>query len=206
MIAKPKGDTSNCASYRPISLLLVMSKLFEKIFVCHLYPFITELIPNHQFGFRSGHSTIDQVHRIVEVINKTFEDGDVCSAIFFDVAKAFDKVWHKGLIFKLHKYLPTQYAELLESYLYQRSFRIKQDQHFSELKEIKASVPQGSVLGPILYLLYTADLPQVKGGFTATFADDTAFLASKKTSTNRLLDSLCRSLFSWTGPRNGRSS
>ena len=200
MIPKLKGDSSDCASYRPISLLPVMSKLFEKIILKQLDPYISKIIPNHQFGFRNKHSTIDQVHRIVDIINKALEDGNVCSAIFFDVSKAFDKVWHEGLIFKMRKLLPVHFAELLESYLSGRSFRIKQDNSFSELKEIKAGVPQGSVLGPILYLLFTADLPDLKSNVTATFADDTAFLAigrNEHESTSRVASSV--SLFSdWT--------
>jgi hypothetical protein len=72
--------------------------------------------------------------------------------------------------------LPKQYAEILESYLTERFFRIKQDV-YSELKEIKAGVPQGSVLGPVLYLLYTTDLPKLENSIVATFAYDTAILA-----------------------------
>jgi len=69
------------------------------------------------------------------------------------VAQAFGKVWHKGLNCKLRTILPKQYAENLESYLTERFFRIKQGDAYFELKEIKAGVPQGSVLGPVLYLL-----------------------------------------------------
>ena len=93
-----------------------------------------------------------------------------------DVAQAFDKVWHKGLICKLRTILPKQYKEILESYLTERFFRIKQGDAYSELKEIKAGVPQGSVLGPIIYLLYTSDLPKLENSTVATFADDTRIL------------------------------
>jgi len=94
-----------------------------------------------------------------------------------DVAQAFDKVWHKGLNYKLRIILPKQYAEILESYLAERFFRIKQGDAYSELEEIKAGVPQGSVLGPVPYLLYTSDLPVLESSTVATFADDTAMLA-----------------------------
>lgn len=179
MILKPGKPPNGVKSYRPISLLPIISKLFEKLVLTRLKPIIERkrLIPNHQFGFRHKHSTIDQVHRITDIIEKVFEEEKVCSTIFLDVAQAFDKVWHSGLILKLNKLLPKQYAELLESYISDRLFRIKQDDEYSELKDIKAGVPQGSVLGPTLYLLYTCDLPHIDNVTIATFADDTAILA-----------------------------
>jgi hypothetical protein len=95
------------------------------------------------------HATIDQVHRITSVIEKALEEKKVCSTIFLDVAQAFDKFWHDGLIYKLETFLPKQYAQILKSYITERHFRIKQEA-YSDLKDIKAGVPQGSVLGPVL--------------------------------------------------------
>ena len=179
MIPKPGKPPHETTSYRPISLLPVMSKLFEKLLLKRLKPIIDEknLIPNHQFGFRNQHSTIDQVHRITDTIEKTLEEKKVCSAIFLDVAQAFDKVWHAGLNYKLKMLLPTQFSKILKSYISERYFRIKQEDAFSVLKKIQAGVPQGSVLGPVLYLLYTSDLPTFNENIVATFADDTAILA-----------------------------
>ena len=93
------------------------------------------------------------------------------------MAQAFDKVRHKGLNYKLRTTLPKQYAQILELYLAQRLFWVKQGDAYSVLKKIKARVPQGSVLGPVLYLLYTSDLPKLENSTVATFADDTAILA-----------------------------
>jgi retron-type reverse transcriptase len=184
MIPKPGKPPHNAASYRRISLLPVMSKLFEKLLVKRLKPIIERknLIPNHQFGFRSKHSTNDQVHRITNVIEIAPEGEKVCSAIF-------DKVWHEGLNYKLRTILPQKYAKILESYLAERFFRVKQGDAYSKLNEIKAGVPQGSVLGPILYLLYISDLPELGNNTVATFADDTAILAvgtSNEESTGKL--------------------
>ena len=81
--------------------------------------------------------------------------------MFLDVAQAFDKAWHEELNHKLRTILHKQYAEILESYLTERFFRIKQVDAYSELKEIKAEVLQGSVLGPVLHLLYASDLPKL---------------------------------------------
>jgi len=178
MIPKPGNPPHEAASYRPILLLPVMSKLFEKLLIKRLKPVIERktLIPSHQFGFRSKHSTIDQVHRITNIVENALEEK-VCSAVFLDVAQAFDKVWHEGLNYKLRTILPKQYAEILESYLAERFFRIKQGDAYSELKEIQAGVPQVSVLGPVLYLLYASDLPVLESSTVATFADNTAILA-----------------------------
>ena len=105
------------------------------------------------------------------------------------MAQAFDKVWHKGLNYKLRTILPEQYAQILESHLAERFFRAKQGDAYSALKEIKAGVPQRSVLGQVLYLLYTSDLPKLENSIVAAFADDTAILAvgsSNQESTGEL--------------------
>jgi hypothetical protein len=110
LIPKPGKPQLDAASYRPISLLPVMSKLFEKLLIKRLKPIIERktLIPNHQFGFRGKHLTIDQVHKITNIIEIALEDKKVCSAIFMDVAQAFDKVWHEELNHKLRTILPKQ--------------------------------------------------------------------------------------------------
>lgn len=202
MISKPGKPAHEVNSYRPISLLPIMSKIFEKLLINRLKPIIEskQIIPDHQFGFRNQHSTIDQVHRITNVIEKALEEKQVCSAVFLDVAQAFDKVWHRGLIYKLKKMLPKQFSQILESYLSDRYFRVKQDCSYSNLKEIKAGVPQGSVLGPLLYLLFTSDIPAVENNMIATFADDTAIMAVSKNyeeSVNKVQNALCR-IESWT--------
>jgi hypothetical protein len=78
-------------------------------------------------------------------------------------------VWHDGLFYKLELLLPTEYRQILKSYLSERYFRVKQEDEYSGLKPIKAGVPQGSVLGPVLYLIYTSDIPQPEGTTVATF-------------------------------------
>jgi hypothetical protein len=95
---------------------------------------------------------------------------------FLDFAQAFDKVCHQAPMSKLNKILPKQYVHLLESYVTERIYRVKQEDEYSQFKDIKAGVPQSSVLRPVLFLLYTHYIP--KGNITmATFADDTAILA-----------------------------
>ena len=178
MILKPGKTPNDPKSYRPISLLPMISKIFERLLLNRLEPLIksSSVIPNHQFGFRKGHSTIDQIHRITNEIENALETKQICSAVFLDVAQAFDKVWHEGLLYKLSHIVPTAYVDLFKSYLTNRSFYVKNKAEVSLLREIKAGVPQASILGPILYVLYTYDIPQIDNAITATFAAVTASL------------------------------
>ena len=159
-----------------------------------------ELIPKHQFGFRESHSTIDQVHRIVNFIETAFEEKKVCSAVFLDVSQAFDKVWHEGLDIKLRSVLPKSYCDFLSSYMADRFFRIKLEDEYSDLNPIAAGIPQGSILGPILYLIYTSDVPTSSNFFTATFADDTALLATGKSveESSAVLQNAINLVHEWT--------
>lgn len=135
-------------------------------------------IPEFQFEFRNEHSTIDQVHRVITVIEKALEENKYCPAVFLDVSQAFDRVWHQGLIHKMSKLLPYNYCQLLESYLFNRKFRVSQEGAYSSFYPILAGVSQGSVLGPFLYMQYTADIPTTDNTFIGTFADDTVIMST----------------------------
>ena len=180
MVLKPGKNAVDAKSYRPISLLPIPSKVMEILFLRRLLPHISErnLLPDHQFGFRQRHGTIEQVHRLVENIQNAFETNKYCSSSFLDISQAFDRVWHEGLLFKIKSNLPVNYYNFIRSYLEKRHFFVKQGAETTSLYEIHAGVPQSSVMGPMLYLLYTADLPITEGVVTGTFADDTAILAT----------------------------
>lgn len=181
-IPKPGKPLNIPSSHRPISLLKTMSKLFERIILSHLkkHLFPTDgppLIIPHQFGFRAKHSCPQQVHRIVEfILSGFYPKRKKTIAVFFDVAKAFDKVWHDGLIYKLFKLgLSDRLTRMVASYLENRTFRFRHEGTMSSPHLLKAGVPQGSALSPLLYSVYTNDIPIPKNSVQLSlFADDTA--------------------------------
>ena len=137
-------------------------------------PHFHDWIPSHHFGFRKAHSTIQQCYRITDIINRALEEKKYCSAVFLDVCQAFDKVWHQGLLYKIQTALPLRYHNILRSYLQQRQLVATYNNVTSPPVHMLPGVPQGSILGPFLYTLYTADIPQAKSTTLSTYADDTA--------------------------------
>jgi hypothetical protein len=108
MVPKPGKPVHDVASYRPISLLPILSKVFEKLLLKRLRSDVDllRLIPGYQFGFRPGQSPVQQAHRVVNQIVTSLEERTLCTAVFLDVAQAFDKVWHFCLLYKLKATLP----------------------------------------------------------------------------------------------------
>jgi hypothetical protein len=148
----------------------------------------------------------------VNKIHEAIETKQYCSAAFLDISWAFDKVWHTALLYKLRQSLPLNYFLLFESYLNYRRFRVKVGNEYSDLLPVHAGVPQGSVLGPLLYLLYTSDLPSSPDITTATFADDTAILALDPNPAiaslklQKILDAIQHCLSLWRLKANGSKS
>ena len=111
-----------------------------------------EWIPNHQSGFRQAHSTVQQCHRITDIINKATENQQYCTAAFLDVSQAFDEVRHPGLLFKIKIILPSSYFNLLKSYLNERQFETKS---MEKLQAASTSIPvyhKGTFL--VLFSMY----------------------------------------------------
>jgi len=160
--------------------LRLTTLLFEKLFLTRIQPILHEkrIILHHQFFFRQKDATIEQAHSMTNVIITALQSNKHCTAAFLDISQAFDKVWHEGLLYKIKPLLPDSIYKILKPYLENRHFLIKYREECTSLHPILSGVPQGSVLGPLLYLLYTADSPTTTDSTTATFADDTAVLTT----------------------------
>ena len=178
-----KGDRNSCTNYRPVSLLCCVSKVFERLVFNHIYPFLKErqlIVPN-QSGFQPGDSTVNQLVNIVHQLYKASDQGEETLAVFLDLTKAFDKVWHNGLLHKLNKYGITGiWNSWFKSYLSNRKAQVVLNGQKSKLNAVRAGVPQGSVLGPLLFLLYINDITDNLESLAYMFADDTSLFKSGK--------------------------
>jgi hypothetical protein len=119
------------------------------------------------------------------------EDNQYCTAEFLDISQAFDKLWEKGLMYKLKTLFLDSIYQILKSYLANRYFLIKYREAYTSLRPVLSDVPQDSVLGPLLYLLYTADLPTTADSTTGTSADDTAVLTAHEEPAVATIDYKC---------------
>ena len=175
------GDRCNMDNYRPISLLSCFSKILEKIVSLRLSSFLAtcNILSDWQFGFRAHHSTIHPMIHLTNFLTNAINEKKHSLAIFCDLRKAFDCCDHSILLAKLHKY-GIRGAELswFESYLSDRKQFVTVNGKNSKLINVLLGVPQGSILGPLLFLLYINDLPLASNLFTLLFADDTTLLAS----------------------------
>ena len=178
-----KDDKANIANYRPVSILPVFSKILEKLLHARLVEFIDkyDILYKYQFGFRSKHSTNMDLLQIVDKIMNHFQDGDFVIGIFLDFSKAFDTVNHEILLRKLSKYGIRGVAlKLMSNYLNNRTQFVQYGVN-SSMKNISCGVPQGSILGPILFLLYINDIINVSPVLLPIlFADDTNIFVNGK--------------------------
>nr|XP_008201458.1 PREDICTED: LINE-1 retrotransposable element ORF2 protein [Tribolium castaneum] len=205
MIPKPNKDPNNPLSYRPISLLNILGKIFETILASRLRHTLEEnnLLPPEQFGFRPHRSTSDPTFELFTDSTRSANLGQCTLAVFLDVERAFDRVWHDGLIQKfLSHNINLNFIKLIDSFLSNRSCKVKVQNSFSYPVPLLSGVPQGSVLSPILYIFYSSDFPvsdlhQTKTRF---FADDTALWTSRTTaaSASRTLQPLLNQISTWT--------
>ena len=177
-----KGSKTEPSNYRPISLLSVTSKVQERIVADRISKHIQPHLPNGQSGFRPNDGTTQQLSRLIHQITEKRDAGQTVIACFFDLSKAFDRVWHQGLLAKLaHLGLDGKCLQWLASYLTNRRQRVQVESSKSTWLNIPAGVPQGSVLGPLLFTAYTVDLPTAcinANTECSQFADDTAIIAA----------------------------
>ena len=174
------GDKKCISNYRPISVLSFFSKVFEKVMYNHLIDFIdnNNILSKHQFGFRKNHSTNHAVIALVDKISTALDMGKVAIGCFIDLKKAFETVNHFILINKLRKYgIHGNILEWFISYLDNRKQYVFYNGSKSNDQYISCGVPQGSILGPLIFILYINDLSNISESLTSIlFADDTTVI------------------------------
>nr|CAI5854689.1 unnamed protein product [Callosobruchus analis] len=183
VIPLPKTDNPESLNdYRPISILPVLSKILERIVYKQIVKHINRhsILPSTQSGFRSGHSTTSTLADVCDDYLAAMDVGSVTTAIMIDLSKAFDSINHQLLISKLHHFGFSESSVIwFSDYLSNRTQCVKVDGSVSALRDVSKGVPQGSILGPVLFTLYVSDLNEVvKHCKMHSYADDTQLYLS----------------------------
>ena len=184
-----KGSKSLASNYRPVSLTSVVCKVMEKIIRNHIVKFMT--INNHftkkQYGFMAGRSTALQLLKVIDEWTEAIDNGCGIDCIYMDYQKAFDTVPHRRLIEKLKAYgIGPNIIEWIEDFLSSRKQQVSVGGHSSKWHNVSSGIPQGSVLGPLLFIIFINDLPDVVDSTVYLFADDTKIFNLIKSKEDKL--------------------
>jgi Reverse transcriptase (RNA-dependent DNA polymerase)/Endonuclease-reverse transcriptase len=197
-VAKPGKKHDEPNNYRPISLPSNIGKIFERLLLDRLNDFesTNKIFIDQQFGFRFEHSTTQQILRITECAQINFNKNRSTGLALLDLEKAFDSVWHDGLIHKMiMSGYPLWLIKMIHSYLNNRKAYVSINDSSSSTFDIPAGVPQGSLLSPHLFNIFINDIPLDEDVELAIFADDTAlFCHSPWTNIKKIINKLLRAL------------
>ena len=208
------GQRRIVSNYRPVSLTSIVVKLLEKLIRAKLLSHIDSynLLTPEQHGFRNKHSCLTNLLIAREDWTAALDNGQSVDVIFIDFSKAFDKVSHLGLMQKLSSFgITGAIQEWIGSFLCDRRQRVRVNGTLSEWKPVKSGVPQGTILGPLLFLLYINELPLLLKSSTLLFADDVKIWRTIRNETDRCylqadLDELVRWAHDWGLEVNSRKS
>ena len=179
MLPKPGRDIRYSKNYRPVSLLPTIGKVLERVVKVRLDRITTSknILPRYASGFRKGRGTTENIVRLVEDGYRAFQSDGVCCAAFLDIDRAFDALWMQGVVKKMKDLgYPRYLVRFVSHYLTDRFLRVKQGDTKSRWIKMCAGTPQGAIISPDLFLIFTADmpLPDKKNEASSLYADDSA--------------------------------
>ena len=196
-----KGDTADPGNYRPVSLTSVCAKLLEHIIVKHIVQHLDlhNILKDCQHGFRSRRSCETQLLTFIQDLASNMVNGGQTDIILMDFSKAFDKVPHQRLLVKLEYYgVRSNILKWIEHFLTQRHQRVVVDGQHSDFVKVQSGVPQGTVLGPLLFLCFINDLPDVTSSPVRLFADDAVvYRKISSEADNNILQQDLNNLAAW---------
>ena len=187
--------------FRPVALTSTLCKVLERIIAKYIVNNTREIWKNNnQFGFLPGKSTKDALIQVIEDWTRAIDKNESIMAVFFDFSKAFDLVDHSILLTKLKRYLPEWLINWIEEYLRNRKQRVKTMSHTAEWKQVEAGVIQGSVLGPILFIIFLADINEYipEGIIAPKYADDILTYSISKDNNNQKIQEAVNGVEKWS--------